>query len=132
MTNHLYDHLIAPHHSNDDVFLECSERDPLTYREFVRMSARLAHVLRASGFDVGDRIVVQAPKTFEMVALYAAALQAGGVFMPLNTAYKRDALAYFIADARPSVIVCDPASEVTIAELAEPLGAAVLTLDGDG
>jgi malonyl-CoA/methylmalonyl-CoA synthetase len=40
--------------------------------------------------------------------LYLATLRAGLVYLPLNTAYQRAELEYFLSDAQPSVFVCSP------------------------
>jgi DNA-binding transcriptional LysR family regulator len=49
---------------------------------------RLARHMRALGVCPGDRVVVQAPKSTAMIALYLATLQLGAIFVPLNSAYK--------------------------------------------
>ncbi len=132
MTNHFYDHLFAPHAANGSCFLKRDDAPSLSYAEFVEMAARIAHVLRDNGIEPGDRIVVQAPKTVEMVALYAATIQAGGVFLPLNTGYKRDEVEYFVTDAKPRILVCDPSAVVALSDIAATVGATVLTLDAGG
>ncbi|MEO0693013.1 MAG: AMP-binding protein, partial [Pseudomonadota bacterium] len=103
MANVLYDRLIAPHAGNTACFLSQASRPDITYADFVVMTARMAHALVAHGVAPGDRVVVQAPKCAEMVALYAATVQCGAVFLPLNTAYTRDEVAYFVGDATPRV-----------------------------
>ncbi len=130
MSNHLYDHLVARHADNDACFLKQDDRADTSFAEFVRRVAQIAHVLVDNGLEPGDRVVVQAPKCAEMVALYAATVQAGGVFLPLNTAYKRDEVAYFVQDAAPRIVVCDPGSVETLKDIAA--GAALLTLDSAG
>jgi malonyl-CoA/methylmalonyl-CoA synthetase len=132
MSNHAYDHLIARHAGNDGCFLKRDDAPPVNYAAFVALVAQIAHVLRDTGLEPGDRVVVQAPKCIEMVALYAATLQAGGVFLPLNTAYKRDEVAYFAEDATPRIIVCDPASVSTLSEIAGRVDATLLTLGAEG
>ncbi|MXQ07861.1 AMP-binding protein [Alphaproteobacteria bacterium GH1-50] len=127
--NHLYDSLILPHAGKDACFLRQDGKPDLTFRDFAELSARLAHVLVAHGVAPGDRVVVQAPKTIQMVALYIATVQAGAVFLPLNTAYTQDEVAYFVGDAEPRVIVCDEASEGEIRQIAGD--ATVLTLNPD-
>ena len=132
MMNHLYDHLIAPHVKNNACFLKRKEEPSLSFREFVGLTAQIAHVLSDAGLTAGDRVVVQAPKSIEMVALYAATIQAGGVFLPLNTAYTRDEVAYFVGDAGPKVLVCDPASVERLFDISSAADAKLLTLDADG
>jgi malonyl-CoA/methylmalonyl-CoA synthetase len=67
-----------------------------------------------------------------MVGLYAATIQSGAVFLPLNTAYKLDELAYFVEDATPRIIVCDDGSQDALFAIAADVGATVLTLNADG
>jgi malonyl-CoA/methylmalonyl-CoA synthetase len=132
VTNTLYDALIAPHARSDRPFLECDDGTTLTYAGFVRRVAQLAHVLVNAGVKPGDRIFVQAPKRSDTIALYGAAVQTGAVYLPVNTAYTQAELSYFIEDANPSVVVCDPRDEAAMSQLSTPSGATVLTLGADG
>jgi malonyl-CoA/methylmalonyl-CoA synthetase len=132
MSNHLYDHLFARHARNDACFLQRDGVPSLRYADFLGRAAQIAHVLRDAGLDPGARVVVQAPKCVEMIALYAATLQAGGVFLPLNTAYTHEEVAYFVEDAKPKLLVCDPGSTDRLAEVADAVGATRLTLDAAG
>ncbi|MEM8658787.1 MAG: AMP-binding protein, partial [Pseudomonadota bacterium] len=132
MANHLYDHLFAPHADNPAPFLTREGVEPLSYAAFIRRAAQMAHVLSAAGLRPGDRIVVQAPKTVEMIELYAATLQAGAIFLPLNTAYKKEEVQYFVEDATPRLLICDSASEGTLGPVARGVGARIMTLDADG
>ncbi len=60
-------------------------------------------------------------------------LRVGAVYLPLNTAYTLTELDYFIGDAEPRLVVCDPAKRDGLAELASKRGvASVETLDANG
>lgn len=131
MTNTLYDALIAPQAGNGSDFLQCDDGTSVTYEGFVKRAAQLAHVLRDAGVASGDRIVVQAPKTRDTVALYAAAVQAGAVYLPLNTAYTLEEVRYFCRDATPTAIVCDTGDAATLSGLADEVGATLFTLRDD-
>jgi malonyl-CoA/methylmalonyl-CoA synthetase len=98
-------------------------------------AGRIAALLQALGVKPGDRVMAQVEKSPEAVFLYLACLRAGAIYLPLNTAYQAAELNYFIGDAEPSVIVCEPARAEAIGSLAAKHGRAeVLTLgtDGDG
>ena len=56
----------------------------------------------------GDRVAVQIEKSVEALVLYLATVRAGAVYLPLNTAYTLHELEYFLGDAEPSLVVCDP------------------------
>ena len=132
MTNHLYDALIAPHTNNDHPFLIDDDGQTVSYRDFVGAAARMAHVLASHGVEPGDRVVVQTAKSAEAIALYAGSVQAGAVYLPLNTAYTGAEVAYFVNDAAPALIVCDPKDADAMQELAQKVDAQVLTLDVKG
>lgn len=122
--------LAAAEAAGDKPFLIESGRPALTFAELDERSGRLAGRLRALGATVGDRIVVQVEKSSEAVLLYLAALRAGLVFVPLNTAYTAGELEYFLGDAEPAVVVCRPAEAQAVAALMR--GGTLVTLGEDG
>jgi malonyl-CoA/methylmalonyl-CoA synthetase len=100
---------------------------PVSYGDLAAMSARMAHALVAAGCAPGDRVAVQADKHWHVLALYLACLRAGLVYLPLNTAYQKSELAYFFADAKPRVIVCNNDRLGVVAALGAD--ASVLTIE---
>ena len=130
VTNTLFDALIASHAQNDAPFLTDDDGTAYSYKWFVARVAQLAHVLTQAGVSPGDRVVVQAAKLVDTIALYGAAVQAGAVYLPLNTAYTRGEVTYFIEDAAPALIICDTTKEAEIASIAGDTN--VLTLAGNG
>jgi len=111
VSNPIHDALIAPHGGRSDPFLHLPGGRVRTYADFVGLVARIAALIRVHGVEPGDRVVVQAPKTPETLALFFGCVQAGGVLLPLNTAYTADEVAYFVADAEPALCVCAPEAE---------------------
>lgn len=91
------------------------------YGELLDCANRLAKHLRANDVCVGDRIVVQASKSVEMVALYLASLQVGAIFVPLNSAYTSKEVEYFLKDAEPKIFVQDPVKLADAAKKCIPL-----------
>ncbi|AXI44790.1 malonyl-CoA synthase [Sulfitobacter sp. SK012] len=132
MKNTLYDALIAPHADVDQLFLVDDDGQDLTFAGFVRRTSQLAHVLVAAGVSPGDRVFVQAPKVIDTLGLYAATVQAGAVYLPLNTAYTQTELTYFIKDAAPRVVICDSKDEAAMLALCHDDDITVLTLGPDG
>ena len=88
----------------------------------------MANVLVARGVKPGDRVAAQTEKSVPGLILYLAAVRAGAVYLPLNTAYTLNELEYFIADAEPSLVVCDPAKADGIGAIAAKVSAKVETL----
>jgi malonyl-CoA/methylmalonyl-CoA synthetase len=111
-------------------FLETASGRVYSFRELDEISARMARLLQSLGVMKGERVAVQVEKSPEAIFLYLACLRAGAVYLPLNTAYQKAEIAYFVGDAKPRVVVCRPESEAAIAEIAKAAGTPhVLTLD---
>jgi malonyl-CoA/methylmalonyl-CoA synthetase len=132
MANPLYDRLFGRHAGQDTAFLHLPDGTTLTHSDFLGMAARFAHVLADAGLVPGDRLAAQVQKSPEALALYAACVQAGIVFLPLNTAYTVDELTYFIENSGAMLVVCDGASEAALAPVTDRLGAKLKTLNSDG
>ena len=65
--------------------------------------------------------------------LYLAALRAGAVYLPLNTAYTTGEICYFLGDAEPTLFVCDPKFAEALRPVAAKAGVRhVETLDPSG
>ncbi len=104
-----------------------------TYADVDRASARLANLMLALGLRSGDRVAVQVDKTPEALVLYLATLRAGMVFLPMNPAYQRHEVAYFLDDASPALFVCRPQARALAGELAKAAGVRhLLELGDDG
>ena len=99
-----------------------------TFGDLLDAVERLAGVLVGRGVGPGDRVLAQVDKTPEAVALYIAALQVGGVYVPLNTAYTPPEVEYFIADAEPRLFVRSPSAT---ASGAVPANTTTLTLSAE-
>lgn len=133
MTNHLYDGLLAVGATTPDkAHALLPDGRCFTYGEVGAISARLANALLAAGLQPGDRVAVQVEKSVEALMLYFATVRAGGVFLPLNTAYTATEIDYFLSDATPRIFVCDPRKVGELTPVAEKVGARVETLGADG
>jgi malonyl-CoA/methylmalonyl-CoA synthetase len=130
MSNHLFDLIRAISGALAKTFIERDDGRIVTYGDVFTGSARLAHALALSGVEPGDRVAVQVEKSAEAILLYLACLRAGAIFLPLNTAYTTVELDYFIGDAEPKLVICDPSRREAVAGIAR--GATVLTLDARG
>jgi len=103
-----------------------------SYADAWRESARIANHLAATGLRPGDRITVQAPKSPRAVWLYLACLRAGFIYQPLNDAYQFAELKFFLDDAEPGTVVCDPDSADLFTKLVAGRDCRLLTMDNAG
>ncbi len=105
----------------------------LSFGDLARGAARYANALAALGVEPGDRVTVQVEKSLANLLLYLAVMKVGAVYQPLNTAYTAAEVAYFVEDAEPKLIVCDPARQVEMRALADRCKVfAVVNLDPAG
>lgn len=132
MANPLYDALFGIHAGKSTPFLYLPDGQVITHEQFLAMAGRIANAITRLGLGPGARVAAQVEKSPEALALYAACVQAGLVFLPLNTGYTVDELSYFIENSGASLIVCDDARGEPLSELGKTLGAQTQTLNADG
>jgi len=129
--NYLISRLSAASASRaDDPFAQLPDGWAVSFATLFTGAERMAGALVQSGVRPGDRVAVQVAKTIEAIELYLGTVMAGAVFLPLNTGYTGPEVAYFLSDATPSVVVCDPSRIEEIRGIAGQ--AQVLTLDAEG
>lgn len=85
----------------------------MTRGEFLKLTETLAYLMNGRGLTRGDRIILSASASKEMVAFYVAALRLGLVVVPVNTAYTRPEVAHIVADVKPSAAVVDSAERAS-------------------
>lgn len=110
------------------IFADGSE---ISYGALESAAARVAARLIADGVRPGDRVALQAEKSPEVIMVYLGVLMAGAVFVPLNSAYTRTEVDYFLGDAEPKVFVTDPPAFVRETEGGPALDRAVPREAGD-
>jgi malonyl-CoA/methylmalonyl-CoA synthetase len=105
----------------------------ITYGQAEAISGRYARFLTDAGVVKGDRVAVQVEKSPQALMVYLACLQAGFVFLPMNTAYRQDEVDYLIGNAEPAAFLCRPDDEATARTIADRHGVKLLfTLGADG
>ncbi|SFJ51204.1 malonate--CoA ligase [Bradyrhizobium sp. cf659] len=112
--------------------IETHDGARISYGDLIARAGQMANVLVARGVKPGDRVAVQVEKSVANIVLYLATVRAGAVYLPLNTAYTLNELDYFIGDAEPSLVVCDPSKAEGLAPIAAKVKARVETLGPDG
>ena len=90
----------------DKTALVC-EGQRLTYAQIEAASNRLANALVARGLKRGDRIALYLPNNFEAVVSIYATLKAGGVFVMINPATKKEKVLYILNDCRATGLIME-------------------------
>ncbi|MEO1204734.1 MAG: malonyl-CoA synthase [Pseudomonadota bacterium] len=114
-------------------FLHLTDGTTLNYDDLNARASRYASALAKAGVHPGDRVAAQIDKSAEGLCLYFGCLKAGGVFLPLNPGYTDSEVTYFIQDAEPSVVVCQPSRYENLSAIGVKAGVRqTFTLGEDG
>jgi amino acid adenylation domain-containing protein len=98
-----------------------------TYAELNARANRLARRLRAAGVGAESPVGVAVERSAELIVALLAVLKAGGAYLPLDSAYPPERLAFMLADSRASALVVAGSVPEALASFAGP----VVTVDGD-
>ncbi|MFK7744843.1 MAG: malonyl-CoA synthase [Roseobacter sp.] len=132
MANPLYDTLFGQHSGKTTTFLHLTNGTVITHDAFLQQTAQFAHYFGALGLQPGDRVAVQIEKSPQALAVYAACVQAGLIFLPLNTAYTADELSYFVDNSGARVVLCDAKQYDALSPIATACDARLETMNADG
>ncbi len=119
--------------SIDHPAVETGDGRRYSYADLDRASARYARFLTGLGLKPGERVAAQVEKSVEAFFFYLGCLRANLIYLPLNTAYRQAEIEYFLGDAEPRFVLCDPKALDTVRALAAARGVEhVFTLDANG
>src|SRR6056300_1110760 len=113
----LFDNLIEPHIQNKDPFLIFRDGSSVSYQEFFSLSKKISQYLTNSQVNKGDRILFQLEKSIYGLAVYAACIMTGAIYVPLNDQYTIEETKYFIQDSKPKIIFCNTKRKKQIEDL---------------
>jgi long-chain acyl-CoA synthetase len=95
---------LAEEDPNRTAVIDPSGRE-VTYGELYAESNRLVHGLRALGLETGSGVAAVIPNSFEMLALYFAAMQAGWYLTPINHHLVGPEIAYIVDDCEADAFI---------------------------
>ncbi|MBO4569275.1 MAG: amino acid adenylation domain-containing protein, partial [Candidatus Methanomethylophilaceae archaeon] len=85
-----------------------SQRRSLSYAECDRISDAVACSLENEGIGLGDSVAVLVPRGEWYVLCALGALKAGAAYVPMDSAYPDERLAYIIKDSSSKAVLCVP------------------------
>ncbi|QXC61661.1 AMP-binding protein [Aquihabitans sp. G128] len=89
--------------------LVAGDGEEVSGAELEARSRAAAARLAAHGLVRGDRVLVSAATSVDLVVAYVGALRLGLVVVPVNTAYRAREVAHVVADAAPRAALVDDA-----------------------
>ena len=132
MANPLFDTVFGQHLHKNSAFIQLADNTVLTHGEFLQLAAQYANLFADLGLEPGERVAVQIAKSLQSLAIYAACVQAGIVFLPLNTAYTANEVSYFVEDSGARLVICDAQRVSEFEAIASACGAMLETMNADG
>ena len=104
----------------------------IRYRELDERSNQLAHLLRQSGVEKGDRVGLFFPKCVESIVSMLGVLKAGGVYVPLDPQAPADRIGYIIGNCGIQVLITNEERRAALPpETVSTLECCILT-EGEG
>jgi amino acid adenylation domain-containing protein len=77
----------------------------LSYRELNARANQLAHYLRSLGVGPDDLVGIFMERSVEMLVALLGVMKAGGAYLPLDTQYPKQRVAFMLDDARPAALL---------------------------
>ncbi|WP_315758264.1 non-ribosomal peptide synthetase [Bradyrhizobium sp. SZCCHNRI2007] len=93
----------------------------LSYRELEERANRLAHHLVALGAGPDRLVAICQQRGIDAIVSVLAVLKAGAAYLPLDPAYPPQRLRETVADAQPTLLLCDGESASTLGSVAHPV-----------
>ena len=88
----------------DKTFVEIDGQE-ITYRQFMERCRKAAGMFRSLGIGQGDRVCLFLPNVPEVLYTWFGLALIGGIAVTINTAYRRDEMAYILNNAEASALV---------------------------
>ena len=102
---HMLARAVENHGNNEFLVID---RVPITYAEMDRRSNAMARAFAELGVKKGDRVVTLFNTSVDVFTCWFAINKLGGVWVPINTAYRGEFLRHQISDAGAKLAICDP------------------------
>jgi 2-aminobenzoate-CoA ligase len=118
----------------DEPCLISSTGESWTYVETAARVNRIAQVLTGTlGFQPGHRVLLRAPNSPMLAAIYLAVLKAGGVVVATMPMLRARELSFIIRKAQVSLAFCDPAllGELEAATQGQPVLTRIIDIGRD-
>ena len=99
----------------------------ISYAEFAATATRLAHALRASGVEPGDRVAYLMPNIPELLIAHFGVPLAGGVLVAINIRLAAAEICYICRHSGAKLLVVDSALHPVIAPVANELNVEIVS-----
>jgi acyl-CoA synthetase (AMP-forming)/AMP-acid ligase II len=120
--------LLAERGAPGDVALESVDAPAASYTALRQATDALAAALRHAGIDPGVRVALVSPNSAAMVTAFLG-IAAAGTCAPLNPAYARAELEFYLGDLEPALLMVDAVLDTPAREVARSRGIPIIELE---
>jgi amino acid adenylation domain-containing protein len=100
----------------DQIAVRDGERS-IKYAEFEHRADQMAHLLRAEGISVGDRVAICMPRSVEMFIAAQAILKVGACFVPIDFSYPATRKAFIVKDCAAKAVIAGDEDATAFADV---------------
>ncbi|HUK01588.1 MAG TPA: AMP-binding protein [Steroidobacteraceae bacterium] len=86
----------------------------LSYAELNTQANRLAHLLRAQGVGIGDRVALLSHNRLDYAVVTQAVAKAGALLVPMNFRFGAAEIRHVLADAEPKILVHEESFDAAV------------------
>jgi acetyl-CoA synthetase len=105
----------------------------MTYAELATRTSQFAQLLRKSGVNPGDRVLIRLPNSIDYPTAFLGAMKAGAIAVPTSTLLTTEEVLYLAKDSGATVLVMDKSFWPALApRIHEAPNAALVLLSGKG
>ncbi|MEO1006797.1 MAG: AMP-binding protein, partial [Cyanobacteria bacterium J06638_38] len=88
--------------------VDCNRK--LTYQELNAQANQIARLLQSLGLQPGDFVSIWQERNVNFAIAILAILKAGGVYVPIDSSYPSERIAYLLANSGSKILLCDRSS----------------------
>ena len=104
----------------------------VTYGDLALRARGFASFLSSRGIKKGDRVAIFLPNSIEFVTAVFGVSLAGGVLVPVNSAFKTDEVAFYLEHSGAKLIVTSDELKDTADEASSGKGVELASIKGEG
>lgn len=115
----------------NNIAIKCGEHS-VTYTELDQQSNRLANWLISQGVESGDRVAICLDRNSSLVLAIYGCLKAGAIYVPMDSNYPEERLAYIVEDSEASILITQRCVRERLTSFTDRRSVkAILELDAD-
>ncbi|SPB18273.1 Linear gramicidin synthetase subunit D [Caballeronia novacaledonica] len=108
----VHERIAATARAHPDACALVAGSESISYGELERRANRLAHALLANGAGAESRVGIALARSIDMIVALFGVLKAGAAYVPLDSSYPADRLAYMARDSGVRIVLTSAAASL--------------------